>query len=224
MINIVKCTIYRVNLTTRPELYFRPYFRRTDWYKALLRDEADDVGVVVVQDDMARIHDELDEVVEVFATRKGVEDMGPKEGKANNQHERLLGVEVGEGGDRDLLHRGSDRGTESRLLPGGRIVNVGVPVMVPLLAVLPDTEDVPPSNSVTFLDRGIPNNDERKGLVGRVHSDHLHHVLDLNHPFAFPSFLYCCVPFYSFVVPCGLLPCSLLLNSIMRRVGVSAWH
>jgi hypothetical protein len=61
MINIVKCTIYRVNLTTRPELYFRPRFRRTDWYEAFLRDEANNDGVV--------------EVVEVFATRKGVEDI-----------------------------------------------------------------------------------------------------------------------------------------------------
>jgi hypothetical protein len=71
---------------------------------------------------MARIHDELDKVVKVFTMRKGLEDMGPKEGKPDNQHERFLGIKVGEGGD------SSDRQTESRLLPGGRIVDDRVPV------------------------------------------------------------------------------------------------
>ena len=71
----------------------------------------------------------LNEVIKVFAMWKGLDDMGAKEGEANNQRERLLGVEVEEGGDRDLLHHGSDRQTESRLLLGRRIAEERVLVL-----------------------------------------------------------------------------------------------
>jgi hypothetical protein len=137
---------------------------------------------------MARIHDELDEVVEVLVMRKGLEYMGPNTGEPNNQHEWFFSVEVGEGGDGNLLHRGLDRRTESHLLLCGRIVDDRVPATTGLL---PRTsQHVPPGNLVAFLHWGVPNDDERKGLAKRVRPSNLHHVLDSNHLLFF--FAVCC--------------------------------
>jgi hypothetical protein len=190
---------------THPEFDFRGRSCRTNRYEFLFCDKADDDVVVLVQDVMARIHDELDEVVEVLVMRKGLEYVGPKRGEPNNQHERLFSVKVGEGGDGNLLHRGSDRRTESHLLLCGRIVDDRVPAMTVLL---PRTsQHVPPGNSVAFLHWGIPNDDERKGLVERVRPSNLHHVLDSNHLLFFSLFaasfsaLDFCV-LYLFFVPC----------------------
>jgi hypothetical protein len=109
---------------------------------------------------------QLDEVVEVLVMRKSLKDMGPNKGEHNNQHERFLSVEVGEGDDGHLLHRGSDHQTESHLLLCGRIVDDRVPATTRLL---PRTsQHVPPGNLVAFLHWGIPNDDKRKGLVEQV--------------------------------------------------------
>jgi hypothetical protein len=118
--------------------------------------------------------------------RKGLEDMGPNQGEPNNQDERFLSVEVGEGGDGNLIHRGSDSQTESHLLLWGRIVDDRVPATTGLLPRT--TQHVPPGNSVAFLHWGIPNNDERKGLVERVRHSNLHHVLNSNHLLFFSLF------------------------------------
>jgi hypothetical protein len=190
----------------RPEFDFCGRSCRTNRYEVLFCDEVDDDVVVLVQDVMARIHDELDEVVEVLVMRKGLEYVGPNKGGPNNQHERFFSVKVGEGGDGNLLHSGSDRRTESHLLLCGRIVNDRVPATTVLL---PRTsQHVPPGNLVAFLHWGIPNDDERKGLVERVRPGNLHHVLNSNHLFFFAvllpssSALDFCVLLYLFFVPC----------------------
>jgi hypothetical protein len=62
-----------------------------------------------------------------------VENIEPREGKPNNQHEQLLAVEVGKDVNYNLLHCSSDRQTERRLLPGRRSANDWAPSMIPLL-------------------------------------------------------------------------------------------
>jgi hypothetical protein len=75
---------------TRPEFDFRGRSCRTNRYEVLFCDKADDDVVVLVQDVMARIHDELDEVVEVLVMRKGLEYVGPNRGEPNKQPTRAV--------------------------------------------------------------------------------------------------------------------------------------
>ena len=77
---------------------YRRCFRRTNWREVLLCSQANNHIVVRVQDVMAHVHDELDEVIEVFAMRKDLENTGPQKGEGDNQREAFFPVlELGEG-------------------------------------------------------------------------------------------------------------------------------
>jgi hypothetical protein len=148
----------------------------TNRREGLLSGQLDNRSVVLVEYLVARVHEELYHVVQVLATRKGLDGanrMGTEELHLNKKGTTCR--KVGEvSREPQLSQRSLHRSAVAGLISGGGVIEVGAAGTVAMGA--PSTqEETPPGDSHAPLDRRVPDHREGEGGRGHGGSDKLHH-------------------------------------------------